>query len=133
MQVFHTAYPHLGENHQGDFVDGSNVLRRDDASSHADTIFAGQKRIKVEDRPCSANVAEEAVITAKDVASIYEVPLVFSHEGVDTLVLKYLHLESRDRDLSQWEEIVHRVYNPKAEVTIGIVASTSNMKIPTSP
>jgi len=67
------------------------------------------------------NVAEEAVITAKDVASIYEVPLVFSHEGVDTLVLKYLHLESRDRDLSQWEEIVHRVYNPKAEVTIGIV------------
>ena len=38
------------------------------------------------------NVEEEAVITAKDVASIYEVPLVFSREGVDSLVLKYLHL-----------------------------------------
>ena len=67
------------------------------------------------------NVEEEAVITAKDVASIYEVPLVFSREGVDTLVFKYLRLEAKDRDLKDWEEIVRRVYNPKAEVTIGIV------------
>ncbi len=67
------------------------------------------------------NVEEEAVITAKDVATIYEVPLVFSREGVDTLVLRYLHLQAKERDLKDWEEIVHRVYNPKAEVTIGIV------------
>jgi CTP synthase len=67
------------------------------------------------------NVEEEAVITAKDVASIYEVPVVFSREGVDTLVLRYLRLEAKERDLSKWEDIVHRVYNPKAEVTIGIV------------
>jgi CTP synthase len=67
------------------------------------------------------NVEEEAVITAKDVASIYEVPVVFSREGVDTLVLRYLRLEAKDRDLKDWEEIVNRVYNPKAEVTIGIV------------
>src|SRR4029077_17225677 len=67
------------------------------------------------------NVAEEAVITAKDVASIYEVPVVFSREGVDTLGLKHLHLEAKERDLKDWEEIVRRVYNPKAEVTIGIV------------
>ncbi len=38
------------------------------------------------------NVEEEAVITAKDVASVYEVPLNFAHEGVDTLALRYLHL-----------------------------------------
>src|SRR5262249_51422899 len=67
------------------------------------------------------NVEEEAVITAKDVASIYEVPLVFAHEGVDTLVLRYLHLEAKDRDLSPWEDLVHRVYNPKDIVKIGIV------------
>jgi CTP synthase len=67
------------------------------------------------------NVEEEAVITAKDVATIYEVPVVFSREGVDTLVLRYLHLNAKERDLKDWEEIVHRVYNPKAEVTIGIV------------
>src|SRR6201989_2985278 len=67
------------------------------------------------------NVPEEAVITAKDVASVYEVPLVFANENVDTLVLKYLHIESKDRDLSKWEDVVHRVYNPKDTVTIGIV------------
>ena len=67
------------------------------------------------------NVEEQAVITAKDVASIYEVPLVFNKEGVDTLVLKYLHMEAKDADLSRWEELVHRVYNPKDEVKIGIV------------
>ncbi|HKU21923.1 MAG TPA: CTP synthase, partial [Terriglobales bacterium] len=67
------------------------------------------------------NVEEEAVITAKDVASIYEVPLVFAREEVDTLALKYLHISARERDLRPWEELVHRVYNPKDEVTIGIV------------
>ena len=67
------------------------------------------------------NVQEEAVITAKDVASVYEVPLVFANEGVDTLVLKYLRMEAKDRDLTKWEDIVHRVYNPKDTVTIGIV------------
>jgi CTP synthase len=67
------------------------------------------------------NVEEEAVVTAKDVASIYEVPLVFARENVDTLVLKYLRLEAKTHDLSQWEDIVNRVYNPKAEVSIAIV------------
>ena len=67
------------------------------------------------------NVEEEAVITAKDVASIYEVPVVFAREEVDTLALRYLHIDAKNRDLKQWEDIVHRVYNPKDEVTIGIV------------
>ncbi len=67
------------------------------------------------------NVEEGAVITAKDVASIYEVPLVFAHENVDTLVMKYLRIEAKDRDLGRWEDVVHRVYNPKGEVTIAIV------------
>jgi CTP synthase len=67
------------------------------------------------------NVEEEAVITAKDVDSIYEVPLVFSHERVDALALKYLRLPEKDRDLKQWEELVHRVYNPKDDVNIAIV------------
>jgi CTP synthase len=67
------------------------------------------------------NVEEEAVITAKDVASIYEVPVVFAHEEVDTLVLRRLKLEAKDRDLSKWNDLVHRVYNPKDVVKIGIV------------
>ena len=67
------------------------------------------------------NVEEEAVITAKDVASIYEVPLVFAHEKVDQLALRYLHIQAPEPALERWEDLVHRVYNPKDEVTIGIV------------
>jgi CTP synthase len=67
------------------------------------------------------NVADEAVITAKDVGSIYECPLMFANEGVDSLALKYLHLEAKERDTSKWEDLVHRVYNPKDEVSIAIV------------
>ena len=67
------------------------------------------------------NVEEEAVITAKDVASIYEVPLVFAHEKVDHLALRYLRIEAPEPNLAKWEDLVHRVYNPKDDVTIGIV------------
>jgi len=67
------------------------------------------------------NVGEEAVITAKDVASVYEVPLGFARENVDTLCLKYLHIDAPDRKMQAWEELVHRCYNPKDEVKIGIV------------
>jgi CTP synthase len=67
------------------------------------------------------NVEDEAVVTAKDVASIYEVPLVFAREGVDTLVLRYLRINSKEPDLARWEDLMHRIYNPKDEVHIGIV------------
>jgi CTP synthase len=67
------------------------------------------------------NVEEEAVVTAKDVASIYEVPLVFAHEKVDQLALRYLKLQAAEPNLAKWEDLVRRIYNPKDEVVIGIV------------
>ena len=67
------------------------------------------------------DVPEEAVVTAKDVETIYEVPLVYSGEGLDEIIMKQLHLRSAGRDMSAWEELVHRIKNPKGEVTIGIV------------
>ncbi|HTW45966.1 MAG TPA: CTP synthase [Acidobacteriaceae bacterium] len=67
------------------------------------------------------NLEEQAVITAKDVDSVYEVPLTFAHEGVDALALRYLRIETKAPDLSRWKEIVRRSYNPADEVSIGIV------------
>ena len=67
------------------------------------------------------NVEEQAVVTAKDVPSIYEVPLVFAQEKVDALVLRYLHLQAEEPKLERWRELVDRCYNPKDEVSIGIV------------
>ncbi len=67
------------------------------------------------------DVPEEAVITAKDVESIYLVPLVLSSEGLDEIILKELKLESSHPDMKAWEELAERIKNPKGEVTIGIV------------
>jgi len=67
------------------------------------------------------DVPEEAVITAKDVASIYEVPLALSGEGIDRIILEALGLESQGCDLADWERLVERIRSPSGEVTIGIV------------
>ncbi len=67
------------------------------------------------------NVEPAGVIIARDVPSIYEVPLNLAQQGVDALVLKYLHIDANPADLSKWQGIVHRAYNPKDEVVIGIV------------
>ena len=67
------------------------------------------------------NVEEPAVIAARDVASIYEVPLTFAAEGVDTLALNYLRMETNTPDLTRWRDLVYRAYHPKDEVSIAIV------------
>jgi CTP synthase len=67
------------------------------------------------------DVGEEAVITAKDVPSIYEVPLAFAADGLDRIVLKYLHLPATDRHMEAWEDLVRRIKNPTSEVTIHVV------------
>jgi CTP synthase len=67
------------------------------------------------------NVQEKAVIAARDVASIYEVPLTFAAEGVDALTLELLRIDAKAPDLTKWQDIVYRAYNPRDEVSIAIV------------
>ena len=67
------------------------------------------------------NLEDQAVIAARDVDSIYEVPLNFASEGVDALILKYLHLEPKPADLHRWTELVEHAYHPRDEVSIAIV------------
>jgi CTP synthase len=67
------------------------------------------------------NVDEEAVITAKDVDNIYEVPLLLAGEGLDKSILKMLELPDTEKDLGEWEQLVHKIKNPQGEVTIGMV------------
>jgi CTP synthase len=68
---------------------------------------------------CDVDV--EAVITARDVASVYEVPIVFAGERVDEMILRLLKLEAGPRDLRRWSEMVERMQHPRDEVTIGLV------------
>ena len=67
------------------------------------------------------NVEDAGVVIARDVPSIYEVPLNLHAEGVDALALKYLRVEAPDADLTRWKELVHRAYHPKDEVRIAVV------------
>ena len=67
------------------------------------------------------NVDPRQVIAARDVPSIYEVPLMFCREGLDDILLELLTLPHYDRDLSRWESLVARVKNPHNRVRVGIV------------
>lgn len=68
---------------------------------------------------CDVDV--KAVITVKDVQSVYEIPLVFADQGVDETVLHFLHLNAGKRNLSRWTEMLDRMNNPVRDVTIGLV------------
>jgi CTP synthase len=63
----------------------------------------------------------EAVVTARDVKSVYQVPMEFAGEGVDEIVLRLLRIDARPRDLSRWSAMVERLQNPQDEVSIAVV------------
>ena len=67
------------------------------------------------------NVPTDAVITAKDVKSIYEVPVLFHKEGLDAKILELLNIWTGAPRMEPWEELVRRIKNPKHNVTIGII------------
>ncbi|MBM3801208.1 MAG: CTP synthase [Acidimicrobiia bacterium] len=67
------------------------------------------------------SVDEEAVITAKDVESIYEVPAVLGAEGLDEIILKQLNLPLRESNMAQWQQLIERIKHPSDEVRIAIV------------
>ena len=67
------------------------------------------------------DVDEEAVITAKDVSSIYEVPLVLAGEGLDRIVLQRLNLPQTEAQMGAWIDLVDRIKHPKDEITIHVV------------
>jgi CTP synthase len=67
------------------------------------------------------NVKEEAVITARDVASIYELPIALHEQGLDEQIVDSLNIWTKAPDLSGWERIVKRIKEPAAQTTIAIV------------
>ena len=67
------------------------------------------------------SVSNEAVITARDVSSIYEVPLVLGAEGIDKIILNQLELSTKESNMTQWQELVNKIRHPTDSVDIGIV------------
>ncbi|HTX72801.1 MAG TPA: CTP synthase [Rectinemataceae bacterium] len=68
------------------------------------------------------NVEFEGVISAHDVkTTIYEIPLLFHQQGLDTFLLKKMNVESRHADLRAWQEVVRKFAEPRRHVRIGVV------------
>ncbi len=73
------------------------------------------------------NIGEDAVITAKDVDCIYEVPLIFHNEGLDNKIVELLNIWTRAPRLEDWQELVRKFKEPVHEVTIAIVGKYVNL------
>ncbi|NLS43631.1 CTP synthase (glutamine hydrolyzing) [BEV proteobacterium] len=67
------------------------------------------------------NVPEKAVISLKDIDSIYKIPALLKSQGLDDYICKRFSLSCAESDLSEWEQVVYQEANPGGEVTIGMV------------
>ena len=67
------------------------------------------------------NVDKDAVITAKNVETVYEVPVAFHQEGLDEKIVEKLNILTGRPNLRVWERVVKRVKHPRFETTIGVV------------
>lgn len=74
------------------------------------------------------NVTPDAVFSAKDVSTIYEVPLNFHSEGLDEVIMEKLGMWTPKPDFSGWEQLVYKVKNPSRIVKIGIVGKYVDLK-----
>ncbi|HEX6440432.1 MAG TPA: CTP synthase [Candidatus Binatia bacterium] len=74
------------------------------------------------------NVAENSVITAKDVESIYEVPLVFHEEGLDERIVEKLNIWTGAPNLKKWQHVADVLNNSKDSVRIAVVGKYMSLK-----
>lgn len=74
------------------------------------------------------NIREENVIAAKDAANIYQVPIAYSKEGMDTQVCKHFGIDcDKPADLSKWEKIVDIIVHPEGEVRVAVVGKYTQL------
>jgi CTP synthase len=74
------------------------------------------------------NVEKGAVITAKDVETVYEVPIVFRKEGLDELIVRQLKLETGPPNLREWDAMVQKIKRPKHEISVALVGKYVGLK-----
>ncbi len=75
------------------------------------------------------NVRESAVIQALDVGHIYDVPIAYHKEGLDSEVLAAFGIDPAPKPrMERWTEISSRIHNPEGEVTIAIVGKYTGLK-----
>ena len=84
----------------------------------SDRMVPANERAKI---ALFCNVPEKAVISMKDVDSIYKIPQLIKAQGLDDLVCQRFGITAPEADLSEWEQVIYEEANPTSEVTIGMV------------
>jgi CTP synthase len=74
------------------------------------------------------NVEERAVISAVDVADLYEIPLVLQGQGLDEIVVDKFRIDTQAADLSEWQAVVDARKHPEAEITVAMVGKYVHLK-----
>ena len=74
------------------------------------------------------NVKAENVVQALDVDTIYQVPVAYHEQGLDTQVIRHFSLPEKEPDLARWRGVVHRVRQPEGEVSIAVVGKYMNLR-----
>ncbi|QBL08777.1 CTP synthase [Rheinheimera sp. D18] len=73
------------------------------------------------------NVEEKAVISLKDVSSIYQIPALLKSQGLDDLVCRRFYIEAPEANLAEWEQVLYQQTNPTGEVTIAMVGKYTEL------
>ncbi|MAJ64125.1 MAG: CTP synthetase [Alphaproteobacteria bacterium] len=73
------------------------------------------------------NIRRERVIEARDVDTIYAVPMTYHEQGLDDEVLKYFGIDAPAPDLTRWQQVVSRVREPEGEVRIAVVGKYTSL------
>ncbi|EMH2394210.1 TPA: CTP synthase (glutamine hydrolyzing) [Proteus mirabilis] len=84
----------------------------------SDRVIPANERAKI---ALFCNVPEKAVISLKDVDSIYKIPALLKSQGLDDYICKRFSLDCPVANLSEWEQVIYEEANPEGEVTIGMV------------
>ncbi|EMI5490243.1 CTP synthase (glutamine hydrolyzing) [Providencia stuartii] len=84
----------------------------------SDRVIPANERAKI---ALFCNVPEKAVISLKDVDSIYKIPGMLKSQGLDEYICKRFNLDCREANLAEWEQVIYEEANPTGEVTIGMV------------
>ncbi|AVQ88389.1 MULTISPECIES: glutamine hydrolyzing CTP synthase [Plesiomonas] len=84
----------------------------------SDRVIPANERAKI---ALFCNVPEKAVISLKDVDSIYKIPALLKSQGLDQYICKRFGVNCPEADLSEWEQVIYEEANPTGEVTIGMV------------
>ncbi|MGL4826483.1 MAG: CTP synthase [Vibrionaceae bacterium] len=91
----------------------------------SDRNLAANERAKI---ALFCNVPERAVISLKDVDSIYKIPAIIHSQGLDDLICQRFSINAPAADLAQWEQVVFEEANPTDEVTIALVGKYTELR-----